>query len=180
MKEISIGFYEVDNLSTARYAAGVGADWISISFDNHNSSYISPLEAKEIVSWINGPKIIGVFDGTSLSEIKSISDHLSLDHIQMPFVAERPDLSNSIIWSTLPTNWETLNKDDLVLTRSLNRIPEDFYSNTILLLDELDFTQLDHIKNLNINSIGIKGMKEESVGFVDFEATDAFLDRLRE
>ena len=49
----------VTNLSDARYASGMGVNYIGFSINPENSSYVTVDQAKTISNWLSGVSIIG-------------------------------------------------------------------------------------------------------------------------
>jgi len=47
---------KIDNLSDARYCAGMGVDYLGISIEPESIDYVSPEKFKEIERWVSGPK----------------------------------------------------------------------------------------------------------------------------
>lgn len=74
----------VNNLSDARFAAGIGAEFIGFCFELNNPNYINPEKATAISGWLEGPQFVGEFDIQDAEEINTIS-HL----MQLPFVQLR-------------------------------------------------------------------------------------------
>lgn len=79
----NIKFGEVDNLSDARFAAGSEATFIGFPFDQELDIYLEPKKAKEIISWINGPIVVGEFGRQDLDEINQAIQDFNLDFVQL-------------------------------------------------------------------------------------------------
>lgn len=77
-------FSGISNLSDARYAAGMWADFIGFCFDPNQSQYIEPAKAKEIAAWINGPMVVGEFGNQPLEWVMDFVEKLNLKTIQIP------------------------------------------------------------------------------------------------
>lgn len=77
-------FSSVTNLSDARYAAGMWADFIGFSFDPASPDYIEPARAKEIAGWINGPLVTGEFGNQPKEWIEDFIKGIPLHAIQLP------------------------------------------------------------------------------------------------
>lgn len=60
------------NLAHARFVSGALADFVGFIFVEGSPRYISPAEAGVIVSWLEGPKSVGVFRNQPLEEVQSI------------------------------------------------------------------------------------------------------------
>ena len=77
-------FSSVTNLSDARYAAGMWADFIGFCFDPSKPEYLEPAKAKEIIGWINGPLVTGEFGNQPLEWIQDFVKALDLKVVQVP------------------------------------------------------------------------------------------------
>ena len=102
----------ITNLTEARYYASAGAEWLGFSFDEKDPRYISPENAKEILEWIEGPKLVGEYGDIPKQEIMEIHSELDLSGWVLPF--SRKDLFNS-----QPLNGEKMLIIDQVLTDDL-------------------------------------------------------------
>ena len=72
---------EVDNLSDARYAAGMGVDLIGFKLDQKNESSLNLEQFKEISEWISGVKIVGEFGHATPKEISGLIEDFNIDYI---------------------------------------------------------------------------------------------------
>lgn len=77
-------FSSITNLSDARYAAGMWADFIGFCFDPSRPGYLEPAKAKEISGWINGPLLTGEFGNQPIEWIQDFVNVLHLKVIQVP------------------------------------------------------------------------------------------------
>lgn len=77
-------FSSITNLSDARYAAGMWADFIGFNFDPNSPLYIDPNQAKSIIGWINGPSVVGEFGSQPLEWISDFAKQLQFNVIQIP------------------------------------------------------------------------------------------------
>ncbi len=57
--KLSVKIGDVTNLSDARYAAGMGVDYIGFNIDVCSDNFITASKFKEITNWISGVGIIG-------------------------------------------------------------------------------------------------------------------------
>lgn len=77
-------FSSITNLSDARYAAGMWADFIGFNFDPTSDNYIEPSQAASISGWISGPATVGEFGHQPLSWILDFAQQLKLQVVQIP------------------------------------------------------------------------------------------------
>src|SRR5690348_11767986 len=73
----------INNLSDARYCAGMCADMMWFKRDPTQPDHLSDEAFKEITGWVAGIKFVGEFDEASATEINHKAFELNLDHIQL-------------------------------------------------------------------------------------------------
>ena len=71
----------INNLSDARYCAGMGADKLTFLLDPSLPGYLNTKTVKELSGWIAGVELIGEFDMLSSSEINAIASECTLDAV---------------------------------------------------------------------------------------------------
>ncbi|GAB3866533.1 hypothetical protein GCM10028824_07250 [Hymenobacter segetis] len=71
----------INNLSDARYCAGMGADKLTFILDPSLPGHLDTKSVKELAGWIAGVELIGEFDHLSAHEINAISAECSLDAV---------------------------------------------------------------------------------------------------
>ncbi|MCG8307706.1 MAG: N-(5'-phosphoribosyl)anthranilate isomerase [Cytophagales bacterium] len=72
---------DVENLSDARYAAGMGVDLLGFRLDPHDESSLSSEQFQEIAEWISGIKIVGEFGRASSKEVEKLLKAYKVDYI---------------------------------------------------------------------------------------------------
>lgn len=77
-------FSSINNLSDARYAAGMWADIAGFCFDPAGPAYTEPGKAAEIKGWINGPLLCGEFGHQPPEWISEFVEKLGLQCVQIP------------------------------------------------------------------------------------------------
>jgi hypothetical protein len=75
-----IKFNHVQDLSDARFAASVMAEWFGFAIDGPFE--VTPSEIQEIVGWCSGPKLIIEVHQAPLSKIESFLDVLPVNGIE--------------------------------------------------------------------------------------------------
>lgn len=73
----------INNLSDARYCAGVGVDMIGFSLDESQPNYVLPQEVQEIAGWVAGVKLVGEFKTTPAEQINELIETCKLDYVQL-------------------------------------------------------------------------------------------------
>ena len=82
---------EVNNLSDARYCAGMGVEMIGFTLDENHPKFIQLAKLREISVWISGIQVVGEFTGENVENMNYLSQELSLDYIQLNHVV-KPEL----------------------------------------------------------------------------------------
>jgi phosphoribosylanthranilate isomerase len=70
-------------LEHARFASGALADYLGFIFWPGSSRYIKPLDAKEIIEWVEGPQCVGVFVDQPIDEVNDTATIAGLDLVQL-------------------------------------------------------------------------------------------------
>lgn len=73
----------INNLSDARYCAGMGADMMGFNLDESHSDHLSEEAFKEITGWVSGIQLVGEFDKASGQHIQEVANSLNLDFVQL-------------------------------------------------------------------------------------------------
>jgi phosphoribosylanthranilate isomerase len=74
---------EVNNLSDARYCAGMGVEMLGFCLDENHPKFIELARLREISVWVSGVKTVGEFAGDNVLNINYLADQLNLDYIQL-------------------------------------------------------------------------------------------------
>jgi phosphoribosylanthranilate isomerase len=72
---------EINNLSDARYCAGMGVDILGFNLASGPSSLVSPETVQEIAGWLAGVQLAGAFASTPAEEINAISRQCALNMV---------------------------------------------------------------------------------------------------
>lgn len=70
---------EINNLSDARYCAGMGVDILGFNLSQDQAGQVSPETVREIAGWVAGVQLAGAFSRTSPEEINETARQCSLD-----------------------------------------------------------------------------------------------------
>ncbi|MBF9238950.1 hypothetical protein I2I05_16225 [Hymenobacter sp. BT683] len=71
----------INNLSDARYCAGMGADKLTFVLDPALPGHLDTKAVKELAGWIAGVELIGEFDQLRAAEINAIAADCALDAV---------------------------------------------------------------------------------------------------
>ena len=72
---------DVNNLSDARYAAGMGVDLIGFKLDPNDKKSLKSEEFREISEWIAGVQIVGEFGNANAEEVKLLLPEFPVSYI---------------------------------------------------------------------------------------------------
>lgn len=70
---------DINNLSDARYCAGMGVDIIGFNLASRHSDPVSPETVREIAGWLAGVQLAGAFAGTPPEEINEVARQCALN-----------------------------------------------------------------------------------------------------
>lgn len=73
----------VNNLTDARYCAGMGVDMVGFCLDEDEASYLPIDQINAITGWMSGVKIVGETKIFDIPRINSLIEELNLDYIQL-------------------------------------------------------------------------------------------------
>lgn len=73
----------VNNLSDARYCAGMEVDLIGFNLESSNSNYISPEDFNELTDWLSGVKFVGEFENARNQEILETVEAYAINYLQI-------------------------------------------------------------------------------------------------
>jgi len=81
--KINIKFGEVNNLSDARYASGMGAAFMGFNLSPAHPKYLEPKSMKEISNWAPGPAIVTEWEDETAEEIANSCTRLGIEYVQL-------------------------------------------------------------------------------------------------
>lgn len=84
----------VNNLSDARYCAGMDVDQLGFVIEEGEENYVSPKDFKELSEWLSGVMFVGEVSKAS-TDIKSLLDDYDLDAIQIAHVEQIEEALNT-------------------------------------------------------------------------------------
>jgi len=86
----------VNNLSDARYCAGMYVDLMGFCLEAHQADFVSPRQYTEITNWLSGPAYVAEFDSYHPEKVlQTLSDYPSFSFIQVTQEVFLPLLQNS-------------------------------------------------------------------------------------
>ncbi|GAB2634237.1 phosphoribosylanthranilate isomerase [Belliella aquatica] len=193
----------INNLSDARYCAGMYVNLMGFNLEDHQPNYISPEKFEEITGWLSGLEYVGEFETShpdailetlkSYSEIKYIEIQEEI-HLKMLVnssyglilkqnITEVDDLEDLIAKSqsfsdhdvTLHLVSETLQLDDSILEK-IKALAEKCQ---VLLGFGLEANSIENIiEKTKIRGISLQGGDEIKPGLKDFDELADILEAL--
>ncbi|UII25925.1 phosphoribosylanthranilate isomerase [Fulvivirga maritima] len=98
----------VNNLSDARYCAGMEVNQIGFSLEEGNESYISPEKFSELTEWLSGVEYVGEFENYSTDKIKEALQNYDVSFVQVIDAQQVKELSNDFSALILTTTAKEL------------------------------------------------------------------------
>lgn len=196
---------KANNLSDARYCAGMGVEFMGFCLDPTNEQSVMPEKFNEITGWISGVKLVGEFYESSPLIIKELLDSYKLDYIQVADADILEYLAQLDIPLILQVNMSKINEiADLEALLKHHKdevayfllIEEEAETDKTLdkLLPEIDkFAQvypillgygidadnvLSILENTSIAGIALEGGHEIKPGYKDFDALADVLEKI--
>lgn len=189
--KLSVKIGDVTNLSDARYAAGMGVDYIGFNINPDSEHFVTPETYNEITNWISGVGIIGEV-GNSYPEnsdeyvsflpethnqelahrLDSYVLRLNVDVFSIDEIRAALDNASGAEFYILEASAKWLNEHTMEMKALCN-------SNTIYISSEFDPDILDTIVNtIKPQGIEIKGSLEDQPGFKDYDGIADVLEWL--
>lgn len=104
---------EVNNLSDARYCAGMGVEMLGFSLDENHPKFIELAKLREISTWISGVKSVGEFSGENVENMNYLAKELGLDYVQLNLPVKKEALKEIHKPLILKLSIETFSKNEL-------------------------------------------------------------------
>lgn len=187
--EIIIKAGSIQNLTEARYFSSKLIEFVGFNFDQASGNAIEPIQAQQIIGWLEGPKIVAEFGAESKSKIQEITTVLGIETIKIPFArkAEFQDTSLKLIlqsdFSDLQKNIESGNL--LQVTFNAEDLSDPDFSkllqqNKVILETDWTADNLQEIQALQPYGINFNGSGELKTGVQSFEEMDALFELMED
>lgn len=193
---------KVNNLSDARYCAGMGVDVIGFNLVPGTPHFVTPEQFSEITEWLSGVDFAGEFEGLSVAEILRLTEEHRLQYIQVQDPSLLPGLAEQQVPLILKINMEqaidftalsaVLQEHKEKLAYVLFESPQEAYDPAVLekiLAFAPDYPVLlgygitpanifDVLNSHPIKGVALFGEEEIRVGYKDFEKLAEMLELL--
>ena len=104
---------KIENLSDARYCAGMMVDILGFNLEEGTEGYLSPERFKEITDWVAGVSFCGEFAHAQVAEIKLAATQYPVEYIETQNIdqlEELAELSQELIFKLVLTDAKDLSK----------------------------------------------------------------------
>jgi phosphoribosylanthranilate isomerase len=81
--ECLVKISSVNNLSDARYAAGMGVGLMGFDLNPGSENFVDPIKFNAITSWISGVKIVGELGVIKAEVAEQVAQQYQLDYLQV-------------------------------------------------------------------------------------------------
>ncbi len=195
----------INNLSDARYCAGMGVDVIGFNLKLNDPDRVLPETLKEITSWVSGVQLAGEFVRARPDQINEFADEFNLDLIQLnfPYLIDEIEEINRPVIQKVFINKDTVESELLEMLELYSAVVQAFiiYSDDFTTIDETNQKLLQSIAKRhpiylafgidkdNINEtlskvkpvgIGLQGGNEVRPGFKDFDELQDIFEAIEE
>lgn len=167
MLKTTVYVSDINNLSDARYCAGMMVDYLGFNLDK-----ISVEDFREITQWIEGT-IVAEFNEPNVDKINAIIDEFKLDYVTL----NTNDIPEGINAKVILISDKENKKCEFQIVDQ-NKLSEVMNSN-VLVSGDYKPNELDSILNRqNIKGICLKGGDEIRPGQKDFDELADILESL--
>jgi len=193
----------VNNLSDARYCAGMYVNLMGFNLEENNKDYTSPEKFREVTEWLSGLEYVGEFENTHPDKIlEIIKEYEGIDYLQVSeemYLQMLVNTSFKIIWNksisdvselkdliakadSLKSNQVTLllESDSLKLNEEVNTLLIKLSGKCKVLLGfGLDAGHIEEtLEQTGVSGIAMKGGDEIKPGLKDFDELADILEAL--
>ncbi|WP_161887813.1 phosphoribosylanthranilate isomerase [Pontibacter russatus] len=195
----------INNLSDARYCAGMGVDIIGFNLKLDDPERVKPEALKEIIGWVSGVHIAGEYTRARPEMINDMAEEFGLDYIQLdtPYLIDEIEEINRPVIQKIFINKDTVESELLEMMELYSPVVHAFivYSDDFSSVDE---TNMKFLKSLakqfkvyigfgidktNITAIltrikpagiGLHGGHEIKPGLKDFDELQEIFEEIEE
>ncbi|MBC5773327.1 hypothetical protein H8S95_04560 [Pontibacter sp. KCTC 32443] len=195
----------VNNLSDARYCAGMGVDVIGFNLKLDDPERVQPQTLKEIAGWVSGVKLAGEFERAKPDIINEMAEEFNLDLIQLdtPYLIDEIEEINRPVIQKVFINKDTVESELLEMMDLYSPYVDSFiiYSTDFNSIDEtnekllrevakkhqvyigfgLQKDNVSHIiKKIKPTGIGLQGGQEIRPGYKNFDELQEIFEELED
>ena len=191
----------VNNLSDARYCAGMGVDLIGFPLDQNDPDCLTPTQFKEITQWVQGVALVGELGVPDAAHMQAVLSNYRLNYLQLRYPVSPQRLAHA----ALPILLQVLLQGHETVASLLNQLlpyrPHVKYflfeaaptANTTYLqpiihqlAEQLPIlqgfqVQVDHLAHLlqaPLQGVALRGGSELKPGYKDYDMLSEVLEKL--
>ena len=180
----------VTNLSDARFAAGMGVDYIGFSINPVSNNYVTAEDVKTITDWLSGVSLIGDIGSSLPTDLNYKVDYFLTDNPELAETLDEPILSMTL---TSENQAEFLDENRLIIDKAaflILRVDSEEIQNLIPIIKEIssmcdcyfstDFSNenIDEVLSTGVKGIVLYGSHEEKPGLSNYDGIADVLDLL--
>jgi len=179
----------INNLSDARYCAGMGVEQLGFCIEKDNPNYVSPGSFKQMSEWLSGVDYVAEFSSYSTEDIKNAIAEYEIQYIQTSQAEQLPELSKldlPLILQIDPANSDITEISELIsfaasyvdyfIFESVSTISNHLFSLLLELGNNYEIVigtgvsleSLNPILKSNVKGFALKGGNEIKPGLKDF------------
>lgn len=195
----------INNLSDARFCAGMGVDIISFNLKLDSPERIQAGPLKEIIGWVAGVQLAGEFERARPELINELASEFGLDLIQLdiPYLIDEIEEINRPVIQKVFINKDTVESELLEMMELYAPFVHSFliYSNDFEAIDETNIKFLrelasrftvylgfglskknisNALKKISPAGIGLQGGHEIKPGLKDFDELQEIFEEIEE
>ncbi len=195
---------KIDNLSDARYCAGMMVDILGFNLEEGTEGYVSPENFSEISEWVAGVSFCGEFANAQPAEVKLATTQYKIDYLEVQNVdllEELSDLTTKLILKIVLNSTDDLEKlssqlelaGGLVEHVIITSLHPELSDAIVAKLATID-TDLSILRGFDINEVSaneaadsnvfsgieVEGSPEDRPGFKDYGIVMDILEELEE
>jgi phosphoribosylanthranilate isomerase len=185
----------VNNLSDARYAAGMGVNMIGFCLDKNSSDYVDTQKFSAIAQWITGVELVGEITNATTDWQNYALDALQVNDWQL---IDQLQTDLPLLLSLNIDNYTTISFIDEILEKYVNKVKYFILESNTTAQDKTEWLQkvcskypillgvamnesnLATVLALKATGISLKGGNEISAGLKDFDELSGVLELLEE
>ncbi len=142
----------VNNLSDARFCAGMGVDVIGFNLRLDSPERIAPETLKEIAGWVSGVQLAGEFTRAKPDVINELAEEFNLDLIQLdtPYLIDEIEEISRPVIQKVYINKDTVESELIEMMELYSPVVQAF------LIYSTDFTTIDDTNTRLLKSVAKK------------------------
>ncbi|HCX24111.1 MAG: phosphoribosylanthranilate isomerase [Flammeovirgaceae bacterium] len=195
---------KIDNLSDARYCAGMMVDILGFNLEEGTEGYVSPENFSEISEWVAGVTFCGEFANAQAAEIKLATTQYKIDYLEVQNVdllEELSELDNKLILKVVISSEKDLEQltnklelasgfvEHVIITSVHSELSDAIVAKLTSIETDLSILRGFDINEVSANEaaeselfrgIEVEGSPEDRPGFKDYGIVMDILEELEE